>query len=153
VHPLLVPVPIGAWLSSLVFDVASRAGGPGGVLYTGSYWLIAIGVAVALTAAMIGFLDLLQVPAGTHALRIGLVHMGLNLTVITLYIGNFLLRWVWAPDGNGVPAGLIVLSGIAFGLLSVSGHLGGTLAYRYGVRVASESTQRKGYGASARGET
>jgi len=152
VHPLLVPIPIGAWLASLVFDIASRAGGPPHLLYVASYWLLGIGIVVAIVAAASGFLDLLQVPAGTHALRFGLVHMGLNLTALTLYIGDFLLRWVWSSGEGGVPAGLIVLSAIAFALLAVAGHMGGILAYRYGVRVADESTQRLAYGASARGE-
>jgi uncharacterized membrane protein len=49
------------------------------------------------------------------------------------------------PLGHGVPAPLIALSGIAVGLVTVSGHLGGRLAYRYGVRVVDESTQQTGY--------
>jgi len=146
VHSTLVPVPIGCWLASLVFDVASWIGGPVQALYVGSYWLIAIGVVVAVAAAVFGFLDLLQVPAGTHVQRIGLVHMGLNLTATTLYLGSFLLRWAWPPPvSGGVPVGLVALSGAAFALLAVSGHLGGRLAYRYGVRVADELAQREGY--------
>jgi hypothetical protein len=42
---------------------------------------------------------------------------------------------------DGVAIGLIILSGVALGVPTVSGWLGGQLAYRYGVRVAEESTQ------------
>jgi uncharacterized membrane protein len=39
-----------------------------------------------------------------------------------------------------------VLSLLAYLLVGASGFLGGELAYRYGVRVADESTQIKAYG-------
>jgi uncharacterized membrane protein len=35
---------------------------------------------------------------------------------------------------------------VALAALAVSGWLGGKLAYRYGVRVADEATQARGYG-------
>src|ERR1041384_5491398 len=80
-HPILVTVPIGAWVSGLVFDIGSRLAGPPGFLGQGSVWLIAIGVVGAVLAALVGCLDLLAIPAGTPAFRTGLVHMGLNLAV------------------------------------------------------------------------
>jgi uncharacterized membrane protein len=147
-HPAVVVVPLGAWTSSLVFDVGSRAGGPPDALATGASWLIGVGLSGALPALSLGFLDLIQVPAGTRTMRLGLTHMALNVTATTLYLGDFLLRRHRRPDGQGVPASLIGLSGTAYGLLAVAGHLGGKLAYRYGVRVADESDQRDGYGAA-----
>jgi len=62
-HPIFVTVPIGAWIASLVFDIATKtqsAGYPS--LVTASEWLIAIGVVGALLAAVLGFLDLLAIP-------------------------------------------------------------------------------------------
>ncbi|MFE2959616.1 DUF2231 domain-containing protein [Nocardia tengchongensis] len=52
--------------------------------------------------------------------------------------------WRGTPDG-AVPIGPLVLSIVALATLSVSGYLGGKLAYRYGVRVADESTQAEGF--------
>src|SRR5437762_11978086 len=74
-HPALVTVPIGAWVTSFVFDVASHVDSDPGFLAEGSRWLIAIGVVGALAAAMLGFLDLFAIPTGTRVFRIGLVHM------------------------------------------------------------------------------
>jgi uncharacterized membrane protein len=147
-HPALVTVPIGTWLGSVVFDVASRTKGPAEALATGSTWLTAVGLAGAVPAAGLGFLDLLQVPAGTRTMRLGVTHMWLNLTAVTLELGALVIRVHRSSDGRGVPAGLIGLSGAAFALLAVSGHLGGRLAYQYGVRVADESVQRQGYGSA-----
>ena len=57
-HPILVTVPIGAWVTSLVFDIASHAVHPAGFLARGSLWLIGVGVIGAVLAACFGVLDL-----------------------------------------------------------------------------------------------
>src|SRR5919204_122096 len=80
-HPILVTVPIGAWVSGLVFDIASHVVDQPGFLTQGAEWLIAIGVLGAIAAATIGFLDLLAIPTGTSAFRTGLLHMTLNLVI------------------------------------------------------------------------
>jgi uncharacterized membrane protein len=144
-HPILVTVPIGAWVCGLVFDVASRISGDAAMLARGSAWLIAIGVVGALAAAMVGFLDLLAIPTGTAAFRTGLVHMSLNLLVTVAYVGNFLWRRSTYGEAGGVHIGQLVLSAASLAVLAVSGYLGGKLAYRYGVRVADEATQAQGY--------
>jgi uncharacterized membrane protein len=144
-HPVLVTVPIGAWVASLVFDVASRLGAQPAVAATGSRWLVGLGILGALAAAMFGLLALFAIPTGTRAFRTGLVHMALNLTVVALYAGSYLLRGGGGGEPDGVAVGLIALSVVALALLAVSGWLGGQLAYRYGVRVADEASQAEGY--------
>jgi uncharacterized membrane protein len=142
-HPALVAVPIGAWIASLVFDVASHVVADGQFLAEGSRWLIGLGVLGALVAAGAGFLDLFAIPTGTRAFRIALVHMSINLAVTAVYAIEFLVRG--AQPAAPVPIGLVVVSAVALAALGVSGYLGGELAYRYGVRVADEGTQAKGY--------
>lgn len=147
-HPILVTVPIGAWVASLVFDIASRMVGNPGFLAQGSVWLIAIGVIGALLAAMVGFLDLLAIPTKSRAFRTGLLHMGLNLVVTGAYVGNFFWRQTSYGHPGAVAIGPLVLSAVSLGALAVSGYLGGKLAYRYGVRVAAETVQAEGYQAT-----
>ncbi|MFF5989166.1 DUF2231 domain-containing protein [Prauserella flavalba] len=144
-HPILVTVPIGAWVAGLVFDIASRIIGDPAFLTQGSVWLIAIGVIGALLAAMIGFLDLLAIPTGTRAFRTGLLHMSLNLLVVGAYIGNFFWRNATYGQPGPVAVGPLALSAVSLAALGVSGYLGGKLAYRYGVRVAEETAQAEGY--------
>ncbi|MBO0688886.1 MAG: DUF2231 domain-containing protein [Candidatus Dormibacteraeota bacterium] len=141
-HPILVTVPIGAWVASLVFDVGSRAVPGAAYLAQGSLWLIAVGVLGALIAASAGFLDLFAIPLGTMASRTALVHMGLNLVVTAAYVVNILWR---RGDPATVGSGMIALSAASLAVLAVSGFLGGKLAFRYGVRVADESAQADGY--------
>ena len=143
-HPILVTVPIGAWVSSLVFDLASHVIADPGFLARGSLWLIGLGVVGALAAALVGFLDLLAIPTGTPAFRTGLVHAGLNLVVTAGYLSGFL--WRRTSDLSiSVGWGPLALSAACLAALAVSGYLGGMLAYRYGVRVADETTQATGY--------
>jgi uncharacterized membrane protein len=144
-HPILVTVPIGAWVASFVFDLASRLSDEPTVFAKGAFWLIGLGLLGAAAAALVGFLDLFAIPTGTRAFRTGLLHMSLNLIVVALYIGAFLLRRGRLEQPGGVQTGLIVLSAVALGLLTVSGWLGGQLAYRYGVRVADETAQAEAY--------
>jgi len=143
VHPALVAVPIGAWIASFVFDIGSRLVRDPGFLAQGSRWLIAIGVLGAVAAALVGFLDLLAIPTGTRVFRIGLVHMSINLAVTVAFVVGFLIRG--GTGGGPVGWGPLVLSAVALAALGVSGYLGGELAYRYGVRVADETTQADGY--------
>jgi uncharacterized membrane protein len=144
-HPVLVNVPIGAWVAASVFDVASHRVGDPGFLARGAQWLIALGVLGALAAALIGFLDLLAIPTGTAVFRTGLVHMALNLAVTGGYVAGFLWRRAEGVGSGPVPWGPLVLSLGCLVVLAVSGFLGGKMAFRYGVRVADEATQADGY--------
>ncbi|HMC39882.1 MAG TPA: DUF2231 domain-containing protein [Acidimicrobiales bacterium] len=146
-HPILVTIPIGAWVSSLVFDIASRVNSAGShSLVDAAYWLIGIGVVGALVSALFGLMDLLAIPRRTRALRIGLTHMGINLVIVALFVVDFF--WRHSNDHYAmakVPPGQLALSAVGIGLLLVSGWLGGMLAYRYGVRVVDEATQSEGF--------
>ena len=141
-HPALVGVPIGAWVASLVFDIGSHVVNDPAFLVQGSRWLIAVGVVGALLAALVGFLDFFAIPTGTKVWRIGLVHMSINLVVTAIYVMGFFLR---ADLTGPVGWGPLVLSAVSLAALGVSGFLGGEMAYRYGVRVADETTQQRGY--------
>ncbi|MEV4742272.1 DUF2231 domain-containing protein [Streptomyces sp. NPDC049555] len=144
-HPILITVPIGAWVASLVFDIASHLTGDPGFLTRGSQWLIALGVIGALAAALVGLLDLRVIPSGTPAFRVGITHMALNLLVTLAYAGDFAWRRAAQPPAQAVRPAMLALSAVALALLGISGYLGGKLAYRYGVRVADETTQAEGY--------
>lgn len=144
-HPLLVTVPIGAWVASLLFDLASYGASEPAAFVEGASWLIGVGVVGALVAALFGLLDLLVIPRGTRAFTTGLIHMGLNLTVVALFAVGFALRRGGLEQAPVATAPLVV-SVVALALLAVSGWLGGKLTYRYGVRVVDERTQADGYG-------
>lgn len=144
-HPILVTVPIGAWVSSLVFDIGSHVVDDPTPVSQGAVWLIAIGVVGAVAAAMLGFLDLMAIPTGTRAFRTALVHMSLNLAVTAAFVGNFFWRQGSYGDAEAVGAGQLALSIVSLAALGAAGFLGGKLAYHYGVRVADEQVQVTGF--------
>ena len=145
-HPILVTIPIGAWIASLLFDIGSRVadgGSPG--LVMASHWLILIGIAGAALAAVFGLLDLLAIPTGTKAFRTGVTHMLINVIVLAAFVANFFWRHGDYTTMSEVSVGQMALSIAALAGLGVSGWLGGQLAYRYGVRVADEARQADGF--------
>jgi len=142
-HPLLVTVPIGAWVSSLVFDIGSHVADERAALALGARWLIAIGVLGAVAAATVGFLDFSTIPSGTPVHRTAVLHMALNLVITGLFAVDFV--WRLGAGGTATDAGPLVLSALGLACLGVSGSLGGKLAYRYGVRVAAETAQADGF--------
>jgi uncharacterized membrane protein len=62
----LVTVPIGAWVTSFVFDIASHLVDQPGFLSQGSHWLIGIGVPGAVATACAGFLGLFAISTGAR---------------------------------------------------------------------------------------
>lgn len=138
-HPMLVPIPIGAWTALLVLDVASRNAENGAGLTDAATIVLGVGLVGAVLAAVVGFLDYGRIQKGTKASRVATTHMVGNLVVIGLFSASFLARL-----GSGfdrVPMGLVVVTLVGLGILAVTGFLGGHLAYHYGVRVADERTQ------------
>lgn len=144
-HPALVAVPIGAWVTSVVLDLASRVLDDAATASHAAWWLLGLGVLGALAAATVGFLDLFAIPTGTRVWRTALVHMTANLTATALFALAWFLRRDDVAPAEGTSAGLLALSVVALVLLSAGGFLGGELAYRYGVRVADEATQATGF--------
>lgn len=143
-HPLLVTVPIGAWVASVVFDIVAQVSSEEEAVFAeGAYWLIGIGILGALAAAMFGLIDFSQLERGTRAFATGLTHMVINLSVVVLFVINFLVRQ--SGDYEKASMGGLILSLVGIALLGASGWLGGKLAYRYGVRVAAEPDQAEGY--------
>jgi uncharacterized membrane protein len=143
-HPILVTVPIGAWVAAVVFQVAAEVNDSKEAVFAeGAYWLIGLGILGALAAALFGLMDLLTIPRRTPAFTTALTHMGLNLAVVALFAIDFGIRA--GRDRGDVKPVDWVLSLVAVALLGVSGWLGGKLAYHYGVRVADEQTQAEGF--------
>jgi uncharacterized membrane protein len=98
IHPMLVTIPIGLWIFSLVCDlIAMRSADPGTWNVVALYALIG-GIVGALAAAVPGLIDLMSLRDAAIK-KTGLVHMSINLTVVALYVVNAWLRFNGA-QGN-----------------------------------------------------
>lgn len=147
-HPILVTIPIGTWVASLVFDLMGLGAEDPSPFALGAQVLIAIGIIGALLAAVFGFIDFTGIAAGTPAKRTAIIHLSLNLGAVVLFAVNYFVRA--ASDHDDVNITGLVLTIIGLAALGVSGWLGGKLAYHYGVRVADEGTQAEGFTPSPR---
>jgi len=144
-HAMLVTIPIGTWVAGVVFDIVGLVGDDPAVFAAGARWLFGIGVIGALLAGVVGFLDFTRLRPGTKARGMATIHMVLNLSAVVI----FGLAWLLHLGAESVPVGGFVLALVGLAGVGVSGFLGGELAYRYGVRVADETDQAKGFAGAA----
>ncbi|MFF5924062.1 DUF2231 domain-containing protein [Streptomyces flavochromogenes] len=114
VHPLLVHVPIGAWLSAAVLDLL-----PG--QRRAARTLVGVGLVGVAPAAVSGWVDWAELDLPRR--RLGLAHAATNVAAVALYAASFAAR-------GGNHTGLGRALGFA-GLLAVgaTGAIGGHLAH------------------------
>jgi uncharacterized membrane protein len=143
IHPVIVVIPIGTWLASLVFDIIGLAADDPEPYAIASRILILIGLIGAVLAAIFGLIDFSRLAHKTAAHRTAEIHMIINLSVAALFLVNLLVRWFTDHDTISVVGFILTIIGII--AIGVSGWLGGKLVFHYGVRVADETTQREGY--------
>ncbi|WP_338895324.1 Rieske 2Fe-2S domain-containing protein [Streptomyces sp. TG1A-60] len=115
VHPLMVQVPIGSWLSAAVLDLRPGRSREAGLL-------VGLGLATAAPAALAGAVDWAELHRRQQ--RTGLVHALANWTAVGLYATSLACR-VQGRTGAGKAYGFLGLTAVGLG-----GMVGGHLAYR-----------------------
>ncbi|SEE02696.1 Rieske (2Fe-2S) protein [Streptomyces sp. TLI_105] len=115
VHPLLVQLPIGAWLSAAVLDLL-----PGE--RRAARFLVGVGLVGALPSAVSGWTDWAELRR--PQLRVGLVHAAANITGVALYTASFSARC----RGRHWRGKAWAFCGLA--AIGTGGAIGGHLAYR-----------------------
>ncbi|MPY41136.1 Rieske (2Fe-2S) protein [Streptomyces phyllanthi] len=115
VHPLMVQVPIGCWLSAAVLDLRPGRSREADLL-------VGVGLAAAVPAALTGATDWAELHR--EQMRVGLVHAMANTTAVGLYAASLACRIKGRTD-RGRAYGFLGLSAVGLG-----GMLGGHLAYR-----------------------
>jgi nitrite reductase/ring-hydroxylating ferredoxin subunit/uncharacterized membrane protein len=125
-HPLLVGVPIGAWVSSAVLDATGNT--------TAARRLVGFGCLAALPTAASGANDWSTTMGAER--RLGLVHALLNDAALTTYWAS------WRARRRGRQTKGVALSLVGAGLLGAAGWLGGHLAYAQGVGVDTTAFQQ-----------
>ncbi len=132
IHPMLIVFPLGLLSTAVVFDVLYVVTNNGDLAIF-SYWALAAGIVGGLAAAIFGAADWAQIPAGTRAKRVGLMHGVGNVVVVGFFALSFLLRFNAAQF---LPDLLPLVLGLVGALLAVgTAWLGGELVYRLRVGV------------------
>ncbi|MBX7269946.1 Rieske 2Fe-2S domain-containing protein [Micromonospora sp. Llam7] len=119
-HPAMVQVPVGAWMSAAVLDLM-----PG--QRRAATTLTAVGTLSAVPAAVAGLNDWAALARDQR--RIGLVHAASNTVGLALYGGSLAAR-LSGRHGLGRALGWLGLGAVGAGA-----YLGGHLAYKQGAQV------------------
>ncbi|MDQ7805443.1 DUF2231 domain-containing protein [Amycolatopsis sp. A133] len=119
-HPLVVTVPIGAWLCSALFDLV-----PG--QEEAARRLVATGLLAAPAAVLLGLFDYADLDERQR--RVGLAHAAGNAVAIALFGASYTAR------KRGQVARGRVLGALGLAMTSAGGALGGHLAYAQGAGV------------------
>jgi nitrite reductase/ring-hydroxylating ferredoxin subunit len=114
-HPLMVQVPIGSWLSAAVLDTRPGRSREAGLL-------VGVGLAAAAPSALAGAVDWADLHR--EQARVGLVHAMTNWAAVGLYATSLACR-LKGRTAAGRAYGFLGLTAVGFG-----GMLGGHLAYR-----------------------
>jgi uncharacterized membrane protein len=144
-HPLVVPLPIGAFVSSLIFDILTRTRAHGlPYLVDGAYWLIGVGLIGALVAAVFGIVDLWTIPRRAPAFATALTHLALNAAAAALFAIGYAWRAGDHVELDKTRWGQLALSAAAVAFLLAAIWLGGKLTYHYGRRVTGHADHHEG---------
>jgi len=136
VHVMLVNIPIGLWVFSLICDFSYVGTGDARWAIT-AYFTLAGGVVGALAAAVPGLIDLLGL-RDPRALRVGMYHLVLNLGIVAAQALNF---WLRMEDGGDVAVLPRAISIVAVATLAISGWLGWHLVHVFGVTQPNQADE------------
>lgn len=133
IHPMIVPIPIGALSLALVTDLIAQRSSDR-FWPKASRFLLSAGALGAAAAAPSGAVDLLTIRRARE-LPEAWLHAGGNLAVLGLTVANLAVR---RGEDRRVTRVALGMSAIGAGLLAVTGWLGGELSFRHRIGVAAQ---------------
>ncbi|MFI9005667.1 DUF2231 domain-containing protein [Actinosynnema sp. NPDC053489] len=110
VHPLVVTLPIGAWVCSAVLDLGGR--------HAAARQLVKVGLAATPPTVLLGLADFAHLDVRQR--RVGLLHAAGNVLAAGCFLASTRCRGVWSTRAW-------LLAGLT--ALSAGGALGGHLSY------------------------
>ena len=128
-HPVLVQVPVGSWISAGVLDAIPP-------LRPAATVLIGTGVIAAVPAALAGAADWSEQEVGVR--RLGAVHALANSAALALYVGSLVAR------GKGRGGLGRVLSYAGLGIAAGSAAIGGHMSYAQSSGMSHAVTAARG---------
>jgi uncharacterized membrane protein len=128
IHPMLVPFPIVCFILTFVLDILYVRGNT--AVAHASNWLLAIGLAFAVLAALAGLTDFLGEKRiqGPDAIK----HAIANVTVVVLEVINLFMRH---KNPGFIASTGVYISLVVVLILLYSGWKGGDLVFKHGMGV------------------
>ncbi|HKZ04727.1 MAG TPA: DUF2231 domain-containing protein [Methylomirabilota bacterium] len=138
IHPLLVVVPLGLCIVSVIADLFRLTGLGGPAWFDVASYGIAGGVLGALIAALRGFIDYVSI-RDARIRDIAFAHFVTALFVVAIYGLSLWMRW--SGDQGLLP---VAVSGVGLVLLCLVGWLGGEMVHVDGVGLTDEQVAAAG---------
>jgi uncharacterized membrane protein len=137
-HPILITLPIGFFVATLVFDLIFwRTGSE--TWATGALWLLGVGLIAASLAAIAGVVDFTG-DARIRQISDAWQHAIGNVIMVLMQLFSFYERYRYGTSAI-IPLGLS-LSVLAVLLMLFTGWKGGELVFRHRVAVYDEPPPR-----------
>jgi uncharacterized membrane protein len=127
VQPVLVMFPLGLFSMAVLFDLATLGGGPS-ILGELAYWNIVAGMVGGVAVAIASAVDLMFVPNGTRAKRVGVFQGLANMGVLILFAVILMVR-MGTPDRTA-GGGLFFIELLALGAAVFGAWYGGEIVDR-----------------------
>ncbi len=120
--------------AAFVFDVISRIDADL-TLTRAAFYNIALGLSIAVFAAITGLVDYLPMVGGSRKKRLGTYHLIGQVIAMSAFVLSFVLRaFDYNAEQTGLPA--LALAGIGALAIGIANYFGGGLVYRQGMRVS-----------------
>ena len=136
VHPMLIPFPLGLWITSFATDVFFYFHRNSSLLLI-SKFMIAAGIIGAVAAAVPGIIDWLAIE-DKQVKKVANWHARLNIIALIIFAVSLYFRMRagahWVNYSLRIP---FLLSFLGIVLISISSWLGGELSFKHGVGTAS----------------
>jgi uncharacterized membrane protein len=136
IHPILVSLPIGLWVFSVVADLVFYVGWGGAIWKDVAWYTLGGGIVGALLAAVPGFIDFLTI-TDARARQAGIVHLVSNIIALVFFGVSFWLRWIAIV--SVVPTALSI---VGLAALGVAGWFGGELVFVHSMGVTPPEDNR-----------
>ncbi|AGL14006.1 hypothetical protein L083_0496 [Actinoplanes sp. N902-109] len=136
---MLVMFPLGLFAMALFFDLGNLLGGPA-ILGALAYWNIVAGLVGGVLAALAGAIDLMFIPNGTPAKRVGVLRGLATMGVLILFAVILMLR-MSTPD-RVAGGGLFVVELLALVGAVFSSWYGGELVNRRAAYARARAVNR-----------
>jgi uncharacterized membrane protein len=133
-HPPLTDATIGTYTFATVAAVLSELGVAEGGLAQAWWLALLVGLVITAPTALTGFADWLLITRGSDLWKTATLHFAAMVTASVF----FLLAAVLGHDGyahHDLTTWPLVLTLIGFVMLTTGGWLGGSIVFRYGMRV------------------
>jgi len=133
-HPPLTDATIGTYSFATIAAVLSKLGVAEQVLAQAWWLALVVGLVLTVPTALAGLADWLLIRSRGDLWKTATLH----LTVMVTASVFFLLAAVFGHSSyteRDITAGPFLLTLVGFALLTVGGWLGGSIVFRYGMRV------------------